>query len=89
MLDGGRGLAAPGSGASRRSVAVTGVPPSVPLIEPLLPGVTVPMKASVLPSTQLISPVRRGWSSVAPSRRRSLPLSVACGFEMLTNCPDC
>ena len=75
---GARGFAAPGSGGSRFRSAATGSPPSCPSIVPLSPGVAVPSKSSVLPFTQLTSPVSgRDPSARASSFKPQLAPEVA------------
>src|SRR3954453_7853228 len=82
-LAGGRGFGVPGSGGSRRGVAVTGTPPSLPEIAPFAPETATPVKLAVLPFTQETSPVS------FPSFRRSFAPSVLWVFEKFTNSPDC
>src|SRR4051812_18668836 len=84
MLPGARGLGEPGSGGSRRRLAVTGRPPSDPWMTPWLPATPVPGKCADLPFTQSTSPV-----SFPPSCSRSRPPSVLWLFERFTNWPDC
>src|SRR3954452_13072301 len=89
MEPGACGFGEPGSGGSRRRSAVTCRPPRLPSIMDLLPGVALPSKCCVVPSTQVTSPLSLRGPSPSPPFTRSLALSVPWTLLTFTNSPDC